>query len=495
MVVVNMVNNGKSNVGIKLNKNRMNDGNNRRKISVKIRGLFYVFGVILIILLAFVVYSKATSKFRYDKFDDVVEINYGDKYSLKAPIVCYGSGISCGEVKATIKGKVDTRVIGEKTIEFIYKYKKKRLILKQKIIVKDLEAPKIVLNDEKIKVCPNGKVLKLDISVNDNLDGDITGKSKTSLQGKELIVEVQDGSGNKSSKRFVVEPNDDEKPVVTINGKKEMSIVKGLDYVDQGANVKDNCDDQITIEKIGEVDVNTVGAYKVTYSATDSSGNSSSVERIINVKEREDGDKVVYLTFDDGPGASTQALLDVLDKYNVKATFFVTNQFPNYQHLIGEEAKRGHAIAVHSLTHKWNIYDSVDAYMSDFNAMNDIIEQQTGKRTKLFRFPGGSSNTIYCGHNKTAVHDIINVMNESGNVYFDWNLDSKDAGGAKNTAQVVKNVTSNMRNNSVVLQHDIKKFSVEAVEEIIKYGLNNGFTFKALDESSPAPHHGIHVCK
>ena len=86
-------------------------------------------------------------------------------------------------------------------------------------------------------------------------------------------------------------------------------------------------------------------------------------------------------------------------------------------------------------------------------------------------------------------------MNESGNVYFDWNLDSKDAGGAKNTAQVVKNVTSNMRNNSVVLQHDIKKFSVEAVEEIIKYGLNNGFTFKALDESSPAPHHGIHVCK
>ena len=163
--------------------------------------------------------------------------------------------------------------------------------------------------------------------------------------------------------------------------------------------------------------------------------------------------------------------------------------------MIGEEARRGHTVAVHTLTHRWNVYESVDAYLADFEAMNDIIEQQTGSRTKLFRFPGGSSNRIYCGHNKTSVPDIINAMNEKGNVYFDWNLSSGDAGGTVSTDQVVKNVTSKMKNNSVVLQHDIKGFSVNAVEKIIQYGLNNGFTFKALDENSPTAHHGVYICK
>ena len=52
-----------------------------------------------------------------------------------------------------------------------------------------------------------------------------------------------------------------------------------------------------------------------------------------------------------------------------------------------------------------------------------------------------------------------------------------------------------MRNNSIVLQHDIKNFSVEAVEKIIQYGLNNGFEFKSLSVESPTAHHGVHVCK
>ena len=328
------------------------------------------------------------------------------------------------------------------------------------------------------------------------MDGDITSKVRTSLQGKELIMEVYDNSGNKAVKRVEVEPEDNEKPIITINGKKEITVIKGLEYSDQGASVKDNCDDQVKIETSGEVDVNKIGTYKIVYSSTDAFGNSASVSRTVVIKERvASGNKVVYLTFDDGPGAYTQKLLDVLDKYNVKATFFVTNQFSKYQYLIGEEAKRGHAIAVHSLTHKWDIYNSVEAYLAAFEAMNDIIEQQTGKRTRLFRFPGGSSNTVYCGHNKSAVPDIINVMNEKGNVYFDWNLSSGDAGGTTSTDQVVKNVTNNMRNNSIVLQHDIKKFSVEAVEKIIQYGLNNGFEFKALSVESPTAHHGVHVCK
>ena len=467
----------------------------KKKLSKQSKIIIIVVSILLIVSLLFVIFLKVTSKFRYDKYDEKVETNYGDKYKIKAPIVCYGNKIKCNSIKPSIKGEVDTNKMGKYEIVFNYKYKKKNLKLKQLIEVKDLKGPEIVLNDEEVKVCPNGKVLKLNLSVNDNLDGDITDKVKTTLVEKELIIEVEDSSGNKASRKIKVEPKDDEKPQITINGKKQVSVVKGLEYKDQGANVKDNCDDDIKLNVEGSVDINTIGSYNINYSATDVAGNSNSVSRVVEVKEKVVGNKVVYLTFDDGPGAYTQKLLDVLDKYNVKATFFVTNQFPKYQYLIGEEAKRGHAIAVHSLTHKWTIYDSVDAYMADFNAMNDIIEQQTGKRTKLFRFPGGSSNTVYCGHNKTAVPDIISTMNENGNVYFDWNLSSGDAGGTTSTQQVIKNVTGSMRNNSVVLQHDIKKFSVEAVEEIIKYGLNNGFTFKALDENSPTAHHGVHACK
>ena len=490
-----MKKNKKKSVGKKTNNNRIN--NKDLKKCQKVKKPVLILGAVLLLLVGFAIVYKATCKFRYEKYPEKIEVNYGDKYKVKAPDVCFGNKIRCKDIKPVVKGKLDTKTMGEQVIEYRYSYKKKKLLLKKIMVVKDLKKPEIILNDEDIKVCPNGKVLKLDLSVNDNYDGDITGKVKTSLQGKELIVEVEDSSGNIASKRFGVEPKDEDKPVITMNGKKEVSVVKGVEYKDQGASVKDDCDDQIKMETSGSVDVNKIGTYKITYSATDSSGNNSSVSRSINVKERAVSawDKVVYLTFDDGPGGYTQRLLDVLDKYNVKATFFVTNQFPKYQYLIGEEAKRGHTIAVHTLTHKWDIYNSVDAYLADFNAMNDIIEQQTGKRTKLFRFPGGSSNTIYCGHNKTAVPDIINVMNEQGNVYFDWNLSSGDAGGTTSTAQVIKNVTGSMRNNSVVLQHDIKKFSVDAVEEIIKYGLNNGFTFKALSVDSPTAHHGVHVCK
>ena len=479
---------------VKRKKAKENQQNNKVRSKKNKKAMIIIF-LLVVLLCAFFIFYKITSKFRYTNFEKNIETNYGKKYKIKAPVVCYGNKIRCKDVKAVIKGNVDTSKMGEYNIEYSYKYGKKKMILKQKIVVKDLIEPDIVLNDDEVKVCPNGKIVKLNLSVNDNLDGDLTDKITTSLKDNKLIIEVSDSADNKASKEIDVQPSDDQKPTITLNGNKEVSIVKGLEYKDQGASVTDNCDDKIELKKEGTVDVNTIGTYKIIYSASDEAGNDTSVTRVVNVKERVEGDKVVYLTFDDGPGPYTEQLLDVLDKYNVKVTFFVTNQFPKYQDLIGEEAKRGHSIAVHTLTHKWNIYDSVDAYLADFEAMNDIIEKQTGSRTKLFRFPGGSSNSIYCGHNKTVVPDIIKTMNEKGNVYFDWNVSSGDAGQTTSTDKVYDNVIKSMRNNAVVLQHDIKGFSVNAVERIIQYGLNNGYTFKALDVNSPTAHHGVHICK
>ena len=82
---------------------------------------------------------------------------------------------------------------------------------------------------------------------------------------------------------------------------------------------------------------------------------------------------------------------------------------------------------------------------------------------------------------------------EKGFLYCDWNVSSGDAGGTTSTSQVVQNVTSGVKNNnvSIVLQHDIKDFSVNAVEEIIQWGLSEGYTFLPLTTSSPMSHHGV----
>jgi hypothetical protein len=84
-------------------------------------------------------------------------------------------------------------------------------------------------------------------------------------------------------------------------------------------------------------------------------------------------------------------------------------------------------------------------------------------------------------------------LEADGYQYFDWNVSSEDAGGAKTAEEVFENVTKGItgKTNSVVLQHDTHEFSVDAVERIIAWGLCNGYTFKALDKDSPTCHHGV----
>ncbi len=124
--------------------------------------------------------------------------------------------------------------------------------------------------------------------------------------------------------------------------------------------------------------------------------------------------------------------------------------------------------------------------------MNDIIYKYTGERASLFRFPGGGSNTVSRKYAKGVVKAIASKMTENGYVYFDWNVDSNDAGGANSDA-IYKNVIEGIERHkaSVVLMHDIKRNTIDVIEDIIKYGLENGYTFKTLTISSPTVHHHI----
>lgn len=220
------------------------------------------------------------------------------------------------------------------------------------------------------------------------------------------------------------------------------------------------------------------------------------VKKYIKASAVKKNGRVIYLTFDDGPYKYTDKLLKILDKYNVKVTFFVTNQYPDYQNMIKKEAEAGHAIAVHTYSHNYaKIYKSRSAYIADLDKMAAIIKKQTGKQPDILRFPGGSSNTISKSYCKGIMSDLTKYVGTYGYAYSDWNITSGDAGETTSTDQVVQNVINGIKGQgdkpSVVLQHDIKEFSVNAVERIIKWDLDNGYTFKKMTTSDGIVHHGV----
>ena len=135
---------------------------------------------------------------------------------------------------------------------------------------------------------------------------------------------------------------------------------------------------------------------------------------------------------------------------------------------------------------------SEEAFFEDLYACQKLIYDRTGVLTTLLRFPGGSSNTV-SKFNPGIMSRLTVAVQNAGFQYFDWNVDSNDAGGAKTAQEVFENVVNGCasRRVSIVLQHDIKGFSVEAVEKILIWGTENGYRFLALDSSSPGAHHGV----
>ena len=206
------------------------------------------------------------------------------------------------------------------------------------------------------------------------------------------------------------------------------------------------------------------------------------------------GNKIIYLTFDDGPGQYTDKLLGILDKYDVKATFFVTNCYPKYQDCIAKEYRAGHAVAVHSYTHDYaTVYKSDSAYWNDFDKMNAIVKKQTGKETAMFRFPGGSSNTVSRKYNSGIMSRLVKQAGQKGLTYYDWNVSSGDAGETTSSEQVYKNIISGVQKQerSIVLCHDIKSYTVNAMDKTISWCLDHGYTFRVLTPSGYTVHHSV----
>ena len=187
-------------------------------------------------------------------------------------------------------------------------------------------------------------------------------------------------------------------------------------------------------------------------------------------------------------------LLDILEKYNVKATFFVTNQSAPYASVMKRIVDDGHSIGIHTYTHEYkDIYSSKEAFFEDFNAIRQLIYDETGVWSTLSRFPGGSGGRISATYCPGIMTELAQILTDMGIQYFDWNVSSEDTGENKTAEAVYEAVIAGIqkRNVSCVLQHDIKSYSVTAVEAIIQWGLANGYTFLPLEASSPVFHQNI----
>ena len=436
--------------------------------------------------------------------ENIEKIEYKSTYKEKNINIKYGNKLlgykKVKNIKKLKEDKIDTEKIGKYKIKYQAKIKNKKINFTKIVEVVDREKPVIKVNkEEPIYVCKGSEKIDLEIEATDNYDGDLKDKIIKQLKGDKLIIKVSDSSNNETVKILNVEYKDIEKPVIKINGNKIETILLYSNYKDKKATAYDNCDKDITdkIEIKNNVNTNKIGTYKVIYEVKDNGGNIAHEERTVRVikpNNTNNNGKIIYLTFDDGPYMYTDELLNILKKYNVKATFFVTYQYPKYAYLIKREYMEGHSVAIHSYSHNYKtVYSSIDGYFNDLDKMNNIIKRETGTYSKLVRLPGGSSNTVSRKYKKGIMTDITSELTSRGYTYFDWNVSSGDAGETTSTDKVINNVVRSMNSGKtlVVLQHDVKKFSVDAVETIIKEGLARGYTFKALNSDSFSAHQHI----
>lgn len=248
--------------------------------------------------------------------------------------------------------------------------------------------------------------------------------------------------------------------------------------------------EQLPTEEMQEEASGVYETTKVEESVRDTETKAEEPAKINPVKS---SGKKVYLTFDDGPSSNTDQILDILKDYDVKATFFVvgkTNErsVKAYQRIVEE----GHTLAMHSYSHRYDeIYESKEAFARDLNSLQEYLYETTGVWPRIYRFPGGSSNTV----SKVDMQELIEYLTDIGITYFDWNVASGDAVSRTLPAEtIVNNCLSGIekQKESVILMHDAsnKGTTIEALPQIIEAIQEQGDAelLPITDETVPVQH-------
>ena len=489
----------------------------RRRTAKKPHAGWYVLislAVVLVLGGAILLTSYLTADFTLSlKGDSAITLEFGQAFEDPGVDAHYGSFLSADDganAQVQVAGQPNLQKLGSYTVTYTATYRGKTATVERLVTIVDTQKPTIsLIYNSNSFTLPGQPYIEEGFVAEDNHDGDLTDKVERMVEGDTVIYRVTDSSGNTEQVTRPIKYGDHTPPELILLGDKTITISAGSKFKDPGYTATDNVDGDMTAKVTVSKDHNTsaAGTYTITYTVTDSYGNTSTATRTLVVEAVKKPDvvepegKVIYLTFDDGPGPYPRQRLDVLKKYNAKATFFVCDRGATYNKLMKDIVDEGHAIGMHSVTHDYKtIYASEEAFFNDLRGMSDIIYKYAGVRSTLMRFPGGSSNAV-SKFNPGIMTRLTKLVEEQGYHYFDWNVDSDDAGSSKTSDLVFYNVVHGKNNKwtgcednkkaSIVLQHDIHKYSVEAVERILQWGIENGYQFLALDETSPTAHHSV----
>ncbi len=386
--------------------------------------------------------------------------------------------------QVTVKNTIQKDKLG--TYKVIYTLKKGpfKTTATRKVTITDLEKPKIILTGSKeTYVCPNQTYQEEGYLATDNYDGDITKKVVIKQEKDKIYYEVKDKHNNQTKVIRNLTYKDITPPELNLQGEEVQFVFVQEAYQEQGYLASDNCDGDLTkqVTVTGQVDTTTVGQYELTYEIKDKEGNTTKKIRTVKVIEKA-APGTIYLTFDDGPRqGTTNVILDILKEEGIKATFFVTNNGPD--ELIKREAQEGHSIGLHTASHNYAIvYASVDSYFQDLQIVHDRVQRLTGIDSRIIRFPGGSSNTISRKYQQGIMSTLTTEVINRGYQYYDWNLSSGDAGEYTTSEAIYQNVIHHLSKDrpNMILMHDIKPYTRDALKRIIEYAKANNYQFEAI---------------
>lgn len=195
--------------------------------------------------------------------------------------------------------------------------------------------------------------------------------------------------------------------------------------------------------------------------------------------------KIIYLTFDDGPSSTvTKDILDILKEQNIKASFFIIGyKIEGREDLLKRMHNEGHSVGLHTYTHKCNvIYSSENSFLEEMTKTENEVKKILGFSPKIIRFPTGSKN-----HLTTS---LLEKLHTNEYKIYDWNLSLSDGINYRTPVDKLYNEATRKcvnPNKIFLLAHcdGTNENTCKVLPKIIKHYKDCGYEFKAITENTP----------
>ena len=283
---------------------------------------------------------------------------------------------------------------------------------------------------------------------------------------------------------------------VILNGESEINWICGVPFKDPGYLAYGiNGEDLSEKVKIkGEVLCWKVGDYELSYMIMDGKQVVASATRLVHVLPAElpetiQPHRTIYLTFDDGPCENTELVLDILAKYDIKATFFIIAGRSHYLELLPKILAEGHTLGIHCYSHYIEgLYWDEESFFTDFMKAQEVVYQYTGTYAHVSRLPGGSRTAHNLAITLEGRYDELREMiHNMGVRYYDWNVQPETYTSTDGVEYLFTHPDEDY-DFAIVLQHDTRGYSVLALDKMIQWALKQGYSFAPIDLTTPEIH-------